>query len=1022
MAEILLVQLSDIHFKETGGGTPGMAKKISGAIQEQLPRADVVLLVVTGDIANSGKSDEYKHAIQLIEELKSDIESRHGKPLRVLTVPGNHDADFSSPKGKARVRILKQLGANAITTIDDDDLDDCTLIFEEYEKFRALVETVNTTKLSPIWRTGSIEVGEEVIVLHCVNNAWNCEIQTSPGSLGFPLHLHQSIPEKSCSLRILLMHHPAHWIQSRQYRDFRRLSRECAELCLTGHEHVANSGTNHDSETGLRLYIEGGVLNDPSHPGESSFNASLLDLRARSIETTHYELSHDIYRKSEDPFIQTLPEPYRLVPLQPQWLDFIHDIGSNVKHHSKERLELSDLYVYPELELTNDDEEDSNPTISASQLANDLGKGALPILVKGEQTSGKTALLKKLYVEAIEKGFFPIYINGMRLKSSSERDLQKLIEHAIEEQYAPQTVTAVRQAHPDKRILLLDNIDRYGFPDRYMAAVIDFLERGFGQIIATAEPTFDLKEVVLADELSSLRKFEQMRILEISFRLRFDLVRKWCNLAVRQDGSPELDVEHTDRLVSKIVGRGLVPAHPIYVLVILQVIEVGREGELENSALGHYYEYMILCALEPKIRQEHVHEILNYCSHLAWFLQNQKTERLSDGELRRFHQAFEDKFDLEISYDARKKLLESANICLDLGGRFGFRYPYIYYFFLGRYLAARLQDSEVQQFVKRCCQNLHVREHANAILFLAHHSADPFVFKQLQEAVDSKFPLTATLKFQGDTERLDKLVDTAPVLVYDEALRTERRHEAQSEDHRIELHLDSVSNDKKKELHEAETQQSLQLVSDINGLMKGIEILGTALKANFGTIEAGQKQELVAAIFNGGLRGLRVFVELFSDIPDYIMGELAAVLEDSAEATNEEKERAIKIRVFHVISRFSFWFVRRIGTSIGSKSMAPAVERYVQSNDTIANQLIAMAGALETPGRIPFKELQAINERVFKAPFALSILRLIAFTRMHMYKTLEAEKQQVCSELGIRMATQRAIEYRTKDSKKITKV
>jgi hypothetical protein len=98
--------------------------------------------------------------------------------------------------------------------------------------------------------------------------------------------------------------------------------------------------------------------------------------------------------------------------------------------------------------------------------------------------------------------------------------------------------------------------------------------------------------------------------------------------------------------------------------------------------------------------------------------------------------------------------------------------------------------------------------------------------------------------------------------------------------------------------------------------------------------------------------------------------------------------------------------------------MAPAIKRYVDNNDTISNQLIAMTSTLETPDRIPLNDLRKLNERVSKQAFSQSVLRMIVLTRIYMYKTLETEKQQVFQEMNIRVSTQHAIDYTTRKAKR----
>lgn len=1019
-ARALLIQISDIHFLESTDAVLKRSAEVAGAVQPLLPLATRVVLVVTGDIAQSGKPAEYQLAKGFIQAIAADIKRRHGQAPEIITVPGNHDADFESPRARVRTRVLKTLRTEPASSIQLEDVEECISIFDAYEAFAREIETGTAVTHSPIWRTFEIDVAGNSLQVHCVNNAWSCEIRTEPGSLGFPTQIHHHCADPTGAVRILLMHHPAHWIASRQYREFRRFVRECAEICFTGHEHESNAGANHDSETGLTLYVEGAVLQERGNPAVSGFNASLIDFQAKSIDTTEFSWNGAAYLPAGEPFVQALPTRANVVNLRPEWLDFITDVGSNVSHQGRERVDLADLYVYPELEQQ-DDTEDTPIIVSSRDLSQELASETASTLVKGDQSSGKTALLKRFYADALERGLYPIYINGRALKSSSERELQRAVERSAKEQYADDSVNKVLQARPEQRILLLDNLDRCEFPDRYMSGVLAYLDKQFLKIIATVDSAFDLKEALLTADFGSLRSFVQMRMLEFGFRLRFELVCKWFGLDDKKR-RPEEEAELADKIIARVVGRGLVPSFPIYVLILLQSIEVGRAGELENSALGHYYEYMILQALEPRVRQEHVHEILNYCSQFAWFLHSVKKEKVSDRELRGFHSAFETKFDLDIKFEERKRMLLETNLFLEHGDEVGFRYPYSYFFFLGRHLAKNLQNEETLAFIKRCCDNLHVRENGNAILFLAHHSNDQYVFDALRDAVDSRFAEIAPLQFQQDTDALDRMVDKAPILIFNEAQRGDGREKVQAEDHRIEKTFDDAANGEvAPEDASVEKQEALKLLAEVNGLIKGIELLGMALKANFGTIDTDAKQKLIDTLFRGGLRGLRVFVEAFSQVPDHIIAELGAALEDLSSTNPADRDRVVKIRIFQVIGRFSFWFIRRIGSAVGSKSMAPAIKRYVDNNDTIANQLVGMTSTLETPGRIPFADLRALNERVSKQAFAQSVLRYIVFTRLHMYKTAEAEKQQVFQELDIQVSTQHAIDYKTRRAKRLTK-
>jgi hypothetical protein len=1019
-ARVLLIQLSDMHFMEKGDAVLNRSEQIAGAVQNLLPLSTQIILIVTGDIAQSGKKAEYDLANKFINDIACNIRSRYNIDIAILTVPGNHDAEFNSAADVTRTQILERLKSDSSDVINQVDVEECVKVFGAYEEFAKGIETETAIKHSPIWRTFTLDVGSNSLQVHCVNTAWSCALNTEPGSLGFPLGILPKCADANGALRILLMHHPAHWIAAHQYREFRRAVRQCAEICFTGHEHESNAGSNHDSETGRTLFVEGSVLQDRGDPNVSGFNASLIDFNDNTLQTTEFALYEEGYRCVAPPFCQTITPPSNSAILSTKWTEFLSDLGSNLTHPTKAHLNLTDIYVYPELEQQS--EEETPIIISSQQLSREIASDSSSRLIKGDQSSGKTALLKCMFVDALKSGVYPIYINGEKLKIASQKDLQSLIERAVREQYAEESVDKVLQSEPRKRVLLLDNLDRYKFPDRFMSSVLEHFEKQFLKIIATADSAFDLKEALLDKELNSLRAFVQLRLLEFGFKLRFALVSKWFFLD-EENQQPTQNAQLADRIISRVVGRGLVPSLPIYVLILLQSIEIGRQGELENSALGHYYQYMILQAFETNVRQDQIDEVLNYCSQFAWFLHSKEKLFVSDVALREFHSNFEKEFDLEIIFEERKRVLLKTDLFFEDNNALGFRYPYGYFFFLGRYLSRNLKNIKTITYIEDCCENLHVRAHGNAMLFLAHHSNDQYVFDALQKAVNSRFANIAPLHFEQDTEALDKMVEQAPIIVFNQSKCDDFRERVQTEDQRIERTIDEVANGELNDQDETlEKQQVINLLSDVNGLIKGIELLGMALKSNAGSLNADSKRKMIQTMFDGGLRGLRVFVEAFIDLPDYMIAELGAALRDMESTSPTDRERAVKIRIFQFISRFSFWFIQRVGSSVGSKSMEPAIRHYVDENDKVSNKLIYMTSTLETPNRIPREYLKALNARVAKNAFPQSILRMIVLHRMYMYKTTETEKQQVAEEMKIGVSTQHAIDLATRKSKRLPRL
>ncbi|SEU23894.1 hypothetical protein SAMN05443580_1443 [Variovorax sp. OV084] len=477
-----------------------------------------------------------------------------------------------------------------------------------------------------------------------------------------------------------------------------------------------------------------------------------------------------------------------------------------------------------------------------------------------------------------------------------------------------------------------------------------------------------------------------------------------------------------NQIISNIVGKGLVPKSPIYVLILLQGLEAGHQGELENSALGHYYQYLILHSLLPVVRQEAVHEVLNYCQQLAWFL-NQTKPRIDEKAYRLFHAQYEEKFDLAVPLEARKRLLVGAKILTEAEGELAFRYPYSYYYFLGTYLADNLRDEEVGKRVVTYAENLHVREYGNTILFLAHHSNDDFVMELMERALGQSFAEYPEYSFEKDTKILEALAKEVKqeAVMLPPGDTKEKKFTIIEEDLNFSEGLAQISDGKLREERSQEEIAVLELVSEINGLFKGIEILGMILKARFGSLTSQKKQRLLTALVNGGLRGMRGLFETFASSPQQLLIEIEEVLTNQT-PSRDRIEALAKQRVFSFMSYLAYNFVRRMGSSVSSKNLIPAITRLQTETDSGANRLVRLAALLELRGKMPMSEVINLAKEFDDLPFAFSVLARLAMRRVQLHETSDIEKQQLFAELKVGVATQRGLDFKTKNSKQTGKM
>lgn len=1021
--ELLIIHISDIHIANSTQPVLSRAREIAKAVRLELPATEHILIAVTGDVAFSGKHHQYEAATNFFIDIQDEFRAAFGLTPHLVVVPGNHDADFddeAQPLRRHLIESQRKEPENSAPAV----VDHCCKIFEDFDHFQGAVETMRPVEFTRLWRRYELDIGSKKISIHAINNAWSCEKRLEPGTLSFPTEQHIGMATAQADLRLALLHCPPHWLNQSIYRDFRTLVRDCSDLVLTGHEHQANAGNLNDLEAGKTAFAEAGSLQDEQ--GRSEFTVLGVMIDSGRFFTKHFKFEDGQYVPTgpvgEERELDLPQGNGNGFKFEGDWKNKLNDIGATITHRAKTRIELLDLFVFPDLRVENDDVD--GPSIISSRELIKLHADHRAVIIKGEQGIGKSALLRAYALMLRDRGFAPIIVNGAAIKSASARDLGRLIKDLSRQQYGEGQLSAIERLQNDQRVLLLDNIDRFAFPERYFGSVIEFLRGSFGWVIATADTFFDFRAAVHTDTYKVLHEFDSYALAPLGVRTRFELVRKWYQVNKPESrADEELIVKQmsvAEKALSSVVGRGLVPAFPIYMLVLLQGFEAGRTGELENSALGAYYQYLLAQSLLGHVSQDQIQGIFNYCAHFAWYLKSVDRQSVGERQVREFHASFERLYDLDIAFADRLELLIKSRIWVDSGGEIGYRYPYSYYFFLGSYMAGRLTrgDQEVDEIVRSAVNALHVRENANMLLFVAHHTQDTYVMRLVEQSLSVLFADSVPVRFEEDTEELNRTVDALPKHIYDEKIAETKRTEILEHEASVAENMDDASYTNGTTPLATE---ALRMISDLNALFKGIEILGAALKNGADFVESQEKQRHLDAIFTGGLRGVKALFDKLTSSPDYLLSEMEEVIQKKKPETLTDKKKLASQAVFFFLSSLAYLFIRRMGTAVGSRALRPALARYVDEHPTMANRLVNLSCALETPGPLPLAEVKELNQRLNGHVFAGNILRQLALSRVYLYYTEAMERQQLCDELDIEMKTQRAIDYQSKDMKKVKK-
>jgi hypothetical protein len=1022
MAAVLL-HLSDIHVRRASDWILDKAEEIGACLFAYLPSASAVFVVVSGDIAWSGKKAEYDAAEVLFRNIEKVIKAERDLPVHFVVAPGNHDCDFSLDN-KARQLVLQGI-RNAPSEIDDSIIDTACAVQAPFRAFAEQLESSGETRVGDrLWVAHRFTVENKEIVFDALNVSWCSQLQEEPGSLVFPHARYAKYLDEHVDLRVNVIHHPLNWFSQGVYHEFKQLLRSLSNIALSGHEHVGGVGEDTGSSTGHSAYVEGCVLQDEKRPTTSSFNVVELNLDDGTYRSTRYlwDIPNDSYTSTEEGSwadFRSIPKKTQSrFPLTDSFRQLITDPGAAFQTAKGSAIKLADLYIYPDMqELL---EKTEIKQILSTSLLQDFTRAENGMLLSGEEKVGASSLLYMLHSRFHDQGLLPVYVRGADIKGSTDKDFEHAVRKAVVEQYGEGLVQKFSQTSSAKKILLLDDLD--DSPVRaaaYRAKLLLTAKAHFRYFVVTVSELFDFKASVAPHAEGGLADVREYRIMPFGYTLRAHLIRRWVH-RTSDDGSLDeakmlAKCDQAERLLDSVMSRNIVPSLPLYLLTLLQSIDTGASGGFEESGLGEYYDFLIKEGLKSAgVVKRDWGKVIEYCTHLAWVMHATEHKELSLEEMRVFNKRYSEE-EVRVELDQRLRALVQARILSESGGYYRFRYHYIYYFLKGRYLSSRLDDLAILAHIKECCAHLYVRENANTVLFLAHHAFDNPVFLGcVLEAVNGPFKEVSPIEFRNnDTAEIGVFVRDLPALRYTGEQPEEVRKRVNEQRDEMDDSSDGLADCKQED---ADRDFIPQMVA----LLKTVEILGQILKNQVASVGRARRIELLQMLMKGPLRAVRAYFATFMADREQAQRELMELIRQKKGDQNPEKMKKDTAQLLaQLMQMASFGFVAKAVTSISSDDLLEDIDAAAKAINTPAAKLIAVGVRLDSPRDLPRNEMRTLLVDVEKDFIAMRVLQMLTLRRLYMFRTTEQDKQWLDSQKVLGLKMQQAVDLRYRQKKKL---
>lgn len=673
--------------------------------------------------------------------------------------------------------------------------------------------------------------------------------------------------------------------------------------------------------------------------------------------------------------------------------DWLVDTEIVLTHRKVNQVSLKDIYVIPDIELESKD--DLVDIKSSKYLLEEKGS----YIISGEEQQGKTSLLKYLYRELLKEQYLPLYIDAKTIKKAS---IESEITKQLDLQYEDLTYLAFTSSK--KIIILLDNIDEIGLNQKYKNKFLADINSLTQRVYITCHSSYNY----IYGDLPALDEYESIDLLGLGNKKREELVQKWISLGVEENIDEKELYTKCDELKSRLNGiikKNIVPPKPIYILMLLQMFEANAQLNLELTSYGHCYQQLIYQSFDKaNISKQDFDKYLNVLTELAWEI-FKKENNLNPFEIELFFTNYCKSF-LSIDKDQVLKKLISHSILNDNGINVGFKYPYIYYFFVGKKIAESYRDSdETKTKIEGLLSKLHREDYANILIFITHHTKDSWVLHEIKSVLDSLFEEhnEATLS-KTQLSFMSDFMKAIPELIIEQ-----REIQKERDDQNDQL-------DELERKNDNEEGESLDILAKINQTFKGMEVAGQIIRNRHATLTRQSMEDLAKTGAFAGLRFLEYFIKISDTAKKEIIKLISTHLLEHPNISNKEIEKQAENAYLHLTYGIINGVTRKIASSIGSKEALEVYREMESKVGTPAFNLIRQAIDLQFTKTVNIDHITSCIKELQDNQVCLRILKEMVIQHIYMFPVEYKEKQQLSHLLGISIQGQRLM-----DSRKIGK-
>lgn len=689
------------------------------------------------------------------------------------------------------------------------------------------------------------------------------------------------------------------------------------------------------------------------------------------------------------------------------------DSGLGLLYPDQSQTHIESLFVYPELQTLRRLSERAITVMNGSLLLPRLAE-VQKWLIFGDDQSGKTTFSKKLFLDAFSHGYTPLLIDGSSIKSS---DLEKIISSVASDIYPGVQINDLLDR--EDLVCIIDDFSKSPINESAKKRLINSLDDTFHRVIIIAEESFQFG----ISDFPCFDDYEKVKILSFGHVCRSELINKWVDLELGEEIHESQLWKRKDELrthVDALVRKNIVPSRPVYILMIIQSFNLVKTRSFELTSYGHCYQYLIYQALErTRIKPSEFGQYLNFLSELGRAILDSRSEFLDEEGLKKFFTQYLKKF-VTTDKDKMVDALIEASILERGEGHIRFRYRYLFYFFASKNLAENLhRDDSAKSTISHLISTIYTEKSSNVVLFLSHHSKDPWILDEILYSMIDIFPEEKEATLEADSLQFlkDFTNSIADVVIESRDVRQERRKQDVKRDilerEQEEALLDDKNTEEDSEIAETEEELSI-FMRKIEKTFRTTEVCGQILRNRIGSLE----RENLELLYNESITVLLKFLNIVLETSKVLQEEgirlIESALRNSPDASDEEITK--RARTFYMELNYALIFsvLQKISFSLGSDTGKEIYKSVAQEKDNAAVHLVQEVIELQFEKKLDHKAIAKLHNRFVASKNSVCdrLLKMIVVYHCYMHEVTYRDRQSIATTFNLEIYPLQIMESR----------